>query len=287
MIMSYYPIIFLLFLILTIPMEAQNNEEKAQNKSRDVKIVAHRGASKFAPENTIAAFAKAYEMGADVVEFDVRETKDGHLVLMHDAFIQRTTDGWGLLKWKKLQKLKTLDAGSWFSEKYKGEEIPTLREALTYLKGKMRPDINMKAGSVDTLVNVLRETGWLDTTLVTFLTSDKDKMKRMNEMTDNVMLRPSGARKKHRLIKRQKQLDPAIIQMKASKCSKEYIDLIHELGMKAWVNTLGMQDTKKNMMKALNAGADYIQCDNLNILIPLVEKHEKGEEWTKQNQLFV
>jgi glycerophosphoryl diester phosphodiesterase len=258
-------------------LAAQNTQGEVHNESREVKIVAHRGASKFAPENTIAAFEKAYEMGADVVEFDVRETKDGHLVLMHDAFIQRTTDGWGLLKWKKLEKLKTLDAGSWFSEKYKGEEIPTLREALTYLKGKMRPDINMKAGSVDTLVNVLRETGWLDTTLVTFLTSDKEKMKRMNELTDNVMLRPSGGRKKQQLIKRQQELDPAIIQMKASKSSKEYIDLIHDLGMKAWVNTLGMQDTKENMIKAINAGADFIQCDNLNILVPLVEKYEAGE----------
>lgn len=276
--MNYLLFLFL-FLVPYTGTFGQNGDKRTTN--RDIKIVAHRGASKFAPENTIAAFDKAYEMGADVVEFDVRATKDGHLVLMHDAFIQRTTDGWGLLKWKKLDKLKTLDAGSWFSEDYQGEEIPTLREALHYFKGKMRPDINMKAGSVDSLVKVLRETGWLDTARVTFLPSDKAKMKRMKELTDNVILRPSGGQTRQKLERLQQDLDPSIIQMKVSNCSPAYIDLIRDMGMKAWVNTLGMQDTKANMIKAIQSGADFIQCDNLHILVPLVEKYEAGKSLTE------
>lgn len=271
----HYCLLFLLAPLLLLAGQPGHTSDAKDN--RNIEIVAHRGASKFAPENTIAALEKAYEMGADVVEIDVRETKDGRLVLMHDAFIQRTTDGWGLLAWKTLDKLKTLDAGRWFDEKYKGEKIPTLREALVYLKGKMRPDINMKKGSVDSLVKVLRETGWLDSTQVTFLPSNKDKMKRMNELTDKVLLRPGGGNSKKDLQQLQRELDPAIIQMKASQCSKEYIDLIHSLGMKAWVNTLNLQDTRKNKIKAIRAGADFIQCDNLNVLIPLVEKYEAGQ----------
>ncbi len=105
-------------------------------------VVAHRGASAYAPENTVAAFELARDRGADMFELDVQETKDHHLVLMHDTTLGRTTDVEevfpGRAPWRigefTLAEIRRLDAGSWFSRKYAGEAVPTLGEALRAMR---------------------------------------------------------------------------------------------------------------------------------------------------------
>jgi len=108
----------------------------------DVAIIAHRGASAHAPENTLAAFRLAARMGADLIELDVRQTRDKHLVVVHDRTLTRTTDvkkRFPRLKpWRvsdlTLKQIKKLDAGSWYGRRYRGERIPTLAEALRAIK---------------------------------------------------------------------------------------------------------------------------------------------------------
>ncbi len=92
--------------------------------------VAHRGASAYAPENTLAAFDLALQMGADGVELDVKLTRDGVPIILHDEAVDRTTDGHGLITDMMLAEVKRLDAGSWFDPRFRGERIPTLAEAL-------------------------------------------------------------------------------------------------------------------------------------------------------------
>lgn len=92
--------------------------------------IAHRGASALAPENTLAAFRAAIRAKADLVEMDLRISRDGEAVVFHDRTLERTTDGTGPVGEKTLAELKGLDAGAWFSEEFRGERIPTLREAL-------------------------------------------------------------------------------------------------------------------------------------------------------------
>jgi len=91
-------------------------------------IFAHRGASANAPENTLAAFQLAVEQGADGIELDVKLSADGEVVVIHDATVDRTTGAHGRVKDMKLDELRALDAGSFFSDKLKGEKIPTLEE---------------------------------------------------------------------------------------------------------------------------------------------------------------
>ncbi|MFI6326488.1 glycerophosphodiester phosphodiesterase [Nonomuraea sp. NPDC050556] len=106
-------------------------------------VVAHRGASAYAPENTIAAFELAAGQGADMFELDVRETSDHHLVLMHDPTLSRTTDVErvhpGRSPWRvgdfTLAEIRSLDAGSWFDGDYRGSRVPTLEEALESMSG--------------------------------------------------------------------------------------------------------------------------------------------------------
>lgn len=98
------------------------------------KIIGHRGVPHLAPENTMSSFKAALKIGVDGIETDVQETKDGQLVICHDEILNRTTDGQGLLKDYTLKELKSLSAGSWFSDEFKFERIPTLSEFLNLVK---------------------------------------------------------------------------------------------------------------------------------------------------------
>ena len=108
-------------------------------------IVAHRGASALAPENTLAAFRQAINDGADALEFDVRLTKDGEVVVIHDGKLEGTTNGSGFVSEKTLSELQTLSAGAWFHKKFSVERIPTLDEVFNEVRGKVGINVEMKA----------------------------------------------------------------------------------------------------------------------------------------------
>lgn len=102
--------------------------------SQDVKIVAHRGAMSEKPENTILAFQKAIDMGADIIEIDLWTSSDGHLFIIHDPTLDRTTNGTGIATEYTLDELQSLDAGKWFDRSYEGVRIPSFREVLEWSK---------------------------------------------------------------------------------------------------------------------------------------------------------
>jgi glycerophosphoryl diester phosphodiesterase len=100
----------------------------------DPPVIAHRGASGYAPENTMIAFVKAAQLGVRWVEFDVMESADGAAIIFHDETLDRTTNGRGLLDQYSYHYLHSLDAGSWFSTQFAGERIPTLKELIEFLQ---------------------------------------------------------------------------------------------------------------------------------------------------------
>ena len=97
------------------------------------KIIGHRGASGYAPENTLAAFDKAHMLGCDFIEFDVMLSGDGEPFIFHDDTLKRTTNGRGDIGLVTADYLRSLDAGSWFSDAYREEKIPSLLEAIEWL----------------------------------------------------------------------------------------------------------------------------------------------------------
>ena len=111
------------------------------------RVFGHRGAMGYAPENTFASFERAIELGADAIELDVHLTADGEVVVIHDAFLDRTTNGDGLVGQKTLAELKTLDAGVHFGPEFAGQRIPTLGEVLAWARGKGVIDVEIKGGS--------------------------------------------------------------------------------------------------------------------------------------------
>lgn len=116
-------------------------------------VIAHRGASGYAPENTMPAMELAYEMNAEMIEVDVMLSSDGVPVLFHDAKVDELTNGSGHLKDFTLQELQTLDAGSWFDEAYAGTPIPTLEELLIWAQDKMTLNIEIKTEAHRELLN--------------------------------------------------------------------------------------------------------------------------------------
>ncbi|GAB6990567.1 glycerophosphodiester phosphodiesterase [Paenibacillus pini] len=110
---------------------------------------AHRGASAYCPENTLAAFIRSLELGATGIETDVQLTKDGELVLIHDETLMRTTDGQGWVKNTTLEEIRTLDAGSWYDPSFKGQRVPTLDELFELVKERnIIINVELKNGAV-------------------------------------------------------------------------------------------------------------------------------------------
>lgn len=112
---------------------------------KKVYIQAHRGYSGLYPENTLISFEKAIEADADIIELDVHISKDNEVFVIHDDTLDRTTDGSGYIGYKTKNQIKKLDAGKWFSNKFKGEKVPTLIEALDLIKGNALTNIEIKA----------------------------------------------------------------------------------------------------------------------------------------------
>jgi glycerophosphoryl diester phosphodiesterase len=108
-------------------------------------IIAHRGYSSAAPENTMAAFSKAMDAGADMLELDVSLSRDACPVIIHDDGLERTTNGSGLVEDHDLEALRKLDAGSWFHEDFAGEGIPLLSEVCKGFAGRLFINVELKS----------------------------------------------------------------------------------------------------------------------------------------------
>ncbi len=113
-------------------------------------VIAHRGASGTAPENTLAAFRRAVALGADMIELDVQLSRDHAVIVLHDDTLDRTTDGTGPAAARTLAELVALDAGAWFAPAFAGERIPTLAQVLAATS--LPVNVELKAGGGRLLV---------------------------------------------------------------------------------------------------------------------------------------
>jgi glycerophosphoryl diester phosphodiesterase len=129
-----------------------------------VLAIAHRGASGYAPENTLAAFRRATALGVTFIETDLHLTRDAHFVALHDETVDRTTTGQGAIQTLTLAEIRRLDAGSWFGSEFMGERVPTLVEILEFARKhdvvfylELKP--NGFWGGEHALIGALREAG--------------------------------------------------------------------------------------------------------------------------------
>ncbi len=121
--------------------------ETTSDRTRRPLVIAHRGASGDAPENTIAAFELALRQGADAIALDVQLSKDDQPVVIHDLTLERTTDGAGPVRGHSVRELKRLDAGGWRGSEFRGQRVQTLQEVFERFRDRTRFWIELRAGS--------------------------------------------------------------------------------------------------------------------------------------------
>ncbi len=163
-------------------------------------VIAHRGASAYAPENTLSSFRKAILLDADGIELDVHLSRDNHLIVCHDEKVDRTTNGIGYIKDMTLKEIKKLDAGSWFNKSYCNEKIPTLNEVLDLVSGKdIIINIELKLGPLlyknieQKVVESIRKHGLENRTIISsFYHKSLLNVKKINPNLKTGMLYVSG-----------------------------------------------------------------------------------------------
>ena len=152
-------------------------------------IIAHRGYSSRAPENTLAAIEAALAVGARAVEFDLQVASCGTPVLFHDVNLGRTTNGVGALRRRAFGQLQALDAGKWFSADFAGEKLPSLAQALDCVRGRIDrvyPEVKgyRELEDLDRMVDIVTEAGMVPQT--TFISMDWTMLDRIGRQDDAI-----------------------------------------------------------------------------------------------------
>ena len=244
---------------------SQNISYSLQEKST-LQISAHRGNASSAPENTLAAFKNALKAGAHFIEVDVRTTKDGILMIMHDANLERTTNGKGAFKLYDAKYLKTLSAGKGYSDSFENEKIPTLEESCQLIyewnlthKAKTFFYIDAKDVEPKPLLSILRKYN-LEANSVFYGTDDF--LHRLKMEFEGAKLLPA-LKNPNEIIEKFNKLKPFAFDASWLSLTKEMVDEIHRLGVKVFTDLLGPLDTEINYMKARDMGLDLIQTDRI------------------------
>jgi glycerophosphoryl diester phosphodiesterase len=244
---------------------SQNITYPSQQKST-LQISAHRGNASSAPENTLAAFKNALKAGAHFIEVDVRTTKDGILMIMHDANLERTTNGKGAFKLYDAKYLKTLSAGKGYSDSFENEKIPTLEESCQLIyewnlthKAKTFFYIDAKDVEPKPLLSILKKYN-LEANSVFYGTDDF--LHRLKMEFEGAKLLPA-LKNPNEIIEKFNKLKPFAFDASWLSLTKEMVDEIHRLGVKVFTDLLGPLDTEINYMKARDMGLDLIQTDRI------------------------
>jgi glycerophosphoryl diester phosphodiesterase len=163
----------------------------AKLRSGRILLGGHRGNADECPENTLASFRSAIELGVDVIECDVHRSDDGGLPVIHDHLVDRTTDGSGLVRDFTMAELKRLDAGSWKDPRFTGERIPSLDEVLALAKGRVGVAIEIKnlplpyPGIAEAVVDAVKKADMLSDVVV--IAFDHRCIKRVGELEPEIL----------------------------------------------------------------------------------------------------
>lgn len=263
-----------LTLVVCAAAFAGETPEMKKQSEPDFLVIAHRGASGHAPENTLSAFRKAIEMGADMYELDVRLAGDGEMIVMHDDKVDRTTNGKGKLSEFTLDELKKLDAGSWYGPEFAGERIPTLREALEAARGKIKVNIEVKeSGFEERIAALVDEMKMTEDVLITaFDHGVIVKLKKLNPSLRTGAL--VGDITPDEMGERISPLGCDTLNPRYTAVTKSLVRKAHENGLKVYPYTVN--DTV-SMQMIIKTGVDGIITNYPDTLAALLAKKSKKQ----------
>ncbi|MFW9951380.1 MAG: glycerophosphodiester phosphodiesterase [Candidatus Thorarchaeota archaeon] len=227
-------------------------------------IIAHRGASKYAPENTLKAFLLAIELGANYIEFDVRRSNDNKILIIHDPYILRTTHRLGRISKMDLEKIKSLNAGN-------GEKIPTLDELISDTRGSIKYMCEIKVKGISgTVINILKNQNAVNSTLLISF-KHKELLKNQQIYPDLKLgaIIPSGLGWittwffKKKLISSISEKNFFSINPFFPLVNKKFVNFAHKKGLKVFPWTV---NSKRTMKKLIKIGIDGILTNDIKKL---------------------
>ena len=234
---------------------------------RVVQVMAHRGASGQAPENTRPAILRCIEDGFEWAEVDVRLSKDGQHVLWHDSTLDKLGSAGKLVNQLTLAELKEVDAGAWFAVRYRGEHLLSLKECLSMAKGKLNLYLDCKDVNFELLAREILEAG-MERQVVVY---DKPaRLETLHSLSGNRVAVMTKWHPADGFAGWVDSLKPEAVEIDANEITPAIVESFHRRGIKVEARTLGDQDRPEFWDSVIRAGADWIQTDQAEEIIARV-----------------
>ncbi len=230
--------------------------------------IAHRGASGTFPENTLRAFVAAIDAGADMCELDVRLSRDGVAVVIHDETVDRTTDGRGAVAAMTLESLKRLDAGARFAPEFRGERIPTLDEVFKLTAGRCGLDVELKVAGVEAAVcGIIRSHRALETSMVSSF--DWNALGRARAIEPALRVGLLAENRPQRLLEAAVAMKADAVNPRFQMVNAEFCFAAHARGLKVYAWTV---DAPGAMRALIASGVDAIATNYPERMRKLLER---------------
>ncbi len=241
-----------------------------------IRVVARRGDTENAPENTLPAFESAISCGADGIEFDVHQTTDGFLIVHHFYNLGTTDNGMGLVHEKSLSELKALDAGSWFGPQFSEVTKPTLAEVLDLCQGRIQFEIDIKHSGLDFLHKVIRtvedfnlasdvEITTAHFPLLPYIKNCNPKLATGTFFYEPPKWMPVRLAQQH-VLDWASLLMIDMVHLDISLITHDFIQRLHQQGFKVYGSNL---DTREEICLGIESGIDSFSSGHLNMALQL------------------
>ena len=236
------------------------------------KIVCHRGAKTFAPENTLSAVDLAFDQGFNIVEIDVRQTKDGVPVVMHDSRVNRTTNGLVAIKKMSYDVVSQLDYGSWFDTFFTDEKVRPLEDVLVHAKGRGEVYIEIKEAEPKLLLELVQQFEMLEDCF--FWCEDIRIMDQLRLLNKDVRL--MARRYDFKTLKATiERHQPQVIGFNGLNFTEEELEQCRELGILSMPFYLGSGLEK--LRKLIDSGADMLNLGNPELVKKILLSKNNSE----------
>jgi glycerophosphoryl diester phosphodiesterase len=242
---------------------SSNKEQPVNNHS--LKIIAHRGYHLNYPENSVSAIQAAIKKRFDFVEVDVRTTKDGQLILMHDQEIDRTTNGSGKISAMSLEQVKNVNL---ITKKNLQEKVPLFAEAIQAAKGKMGLYVDVKDASSAAIIRELEKYDMVNRAVIY---ADWQQLAEMKQLNPNIRIMPE-IETVAAFRQAMNMLQPRIVAMSWDNFSAELVSTIKEAKVEIFLDILGDGDNPAGVRQAAAAGIDGVQSDHPEMVAQVLKE---------------
>lgn len=272
----YFILTTLLFVIVFLPISGLTQNSKGKlpaPKNGNTYVIAHRGVHIGIPENSLAAYQKAIDIGCDYVEVDARSTKDGVIVSVHnstvDAYVKGIT---GRVNDFTLEEIKKLDIGSRVGPEWKDTRVATMEEVIQLCQGKIGIYLDLKEPLVEELVEMIKKYDMEQDVVWCIPSRRMDAILKVKELCPNCIPMPDPGNEKN-VLSSIEQAKPLVIAPVMGDFSETYVPKAHAKGVKVFLDEDKGGEKEWNWI--LNLGTDGIQTDNPEALIKYIKSREK------------